>query len=84
MFVRRSGWMEITWTRMEGPVRRRLRAEFGMSSYVFRETEVRVCYFWACALEDLGSWGNQEEAHNAYLQIIKFCLGDGAKFSKDT
>lgn len=39
----------------KGPVRRRLRAEFRMSSYVFRETEVGVCYFCVCASEDL--WG---------------------------
>lgn len=44
MFARRSGWMEITWTSMEGPVRRRLWTEFRISSYVFRKAGVSVCY----------------------------------------
>lgn len=53
MFASRSGWMEITWTGMERPVRRRLWAEFRMSSYVFRETGVRVCYSCEASSENL-------------------------------
>lgn len=53
MFASRSGWMEITWTGMERPVRRRLWAEFRTSSYVFRETGVRVCYSCEASSENL-------------------------------
>lgn len=33
---------------MEGPVQRRLWAEFRMSSYVFRETEVSLLFLRMC------------------------------------
>ena len=74
VFARRSGWMEITWTRMEGPVRRRLWAEFRMSSYVFRETEVSLLFLCTCTG---GFARSREKTWNCYWQSL------WEKFSED-
>lgn len=54
--------MEITWPRIEGSVQRRLWAEFRMSSYVFRETEVSGSVISVCVLRRIV--GKQEVAEN--------------------
>lgn len=75
-FSRQSGWMEITWTRVEGPVPMRLWAEFRMSSYVFREAEVGVYYsayvHWRICCE-------QEKAQN-YLHLSFTFGGYASRF----
>ena len=78
VFARRSGWMEITWTRMEGPVRRRLWAEFRMSSYVFRQTEVGVCYFCVCVRGRICT----ETRKDVELLLTKLSLERGGKVSR--